>query len=103
MSHDEYGVVKYDWAQGGFAKPRGLMETQLQQMKPTTQNRQPTTKRDKVALCFAGGDVNLYAYAGNDPVNFVDKAGTFVDQISGGASSEQIETLSAAVGVCQHR
>jgi RHS repeat-associated protein len=52
---------------------------------------------DKDPLRFAGGDTNLYAYAGTDPVNFVDPTG-LASAYSSYALSFGQGLLSGAVG-----
>jgi RHS repeat-associated protein len=79
MDHDEFGRVALDTNPGfqpfGFAG--GLYDAQTGLMHFGAREYDPETGRwtTKDPIGFAGGDGNLYAYVGNEPVNNVDPAG----------------------------
>src|SRR5690606_9956788 len=80
LDFDAWGRVLTDTAPGlqpfGFAGGHHDPDTGL--VRFGARDYDPDTGRwtAKDPLGFAGGDTNLYAYAGGDPVNFVDSAGT---------------------------
>jgi RHS repeat-associated protein len=82
LDYDEFGNVTEETLQSGFApipfgfagglhdRDTGLVHFGAREYDPDTGR---WTTKDPIR--FAGGDGNLYAYAGNDPVNNVDLAG----------------------------
>ena len=79
MDYDEFGRVTADTNPGfqpfGFAG--GLYDRQTGLVHFGAREYDPETGRwtTKDPIGFAGGDGNLYAYVGNDPVNSVDLDG----------------------------
>jgi RHS repeat-associated protein len=49
----------------------------------------------KDPILFAGGQANLYAYVGNDPVNFIDSTGTDLDDWHGFPSPDEHRNRNA--------
>jgi RHS repeat-associated protein len=82
LDYDAFGNVTEETLQSGFApipfgfagglhdRDTGLVHFGAREYDPETGR---WTTKDPIR--FAGGDGNLYAYAGNDPVNNVDLAG----------------------------
>jgi RHS repeat-associated protein len=86
LRYDAFGfVLKEDYTAGfqpfGFAG--GIYDRDTGLVRFGARDYDPVTGRwtAKDPLLFGGGDTNLYAYAGNDPVNFFDPSGLFVDAI----------------------
>jgi RHS repeat-associated protein len=79
MNYDVWGNVLQDTNPGfqpfGFAG--GLYDQHTNLVRFGARDYDPRTGRwtAKDPIRFAGGDTNLYAYVGNDPVNFLDKTG----------------------------
>lgn len=79
LDYDAWGQVLQDSNPGfqpfGFAG--GLWERDTGLLRLGARDYEPATGRwtGKDPLLFAGGSPNLYAYAGNDPVNFHDPSG----------------------------
>ncbi|MDH5607430.1 MAG: RHS repeat-associated core domain-containing protein [Anaerolineae bacterium] len=79
IDYDEYGIVVMDTNPGfqpfGFAG--GLYDQHTKLTRFGARNYDAFTGRwtSKDPIGFAGGDVNLYGYVMNDPVNFVDLHG----------------------------
>src|ERR1041385_5682129 len=79
MDHDEFGRVTLDTSPGfqpfGFAG--GISDRQTGLVHFGAREYDPETGRWTVQdpIGFAGGDGDLYAYVGNDPVNAVDPEG----------------------------
>jgi RHS repeat-associated protein len=49
---------------------------------------------------FAGGETNIYAYVGNDPVNGVDPAGTTIATPAGGIKKPELPSLEPGSNAC---
>ncbi|MBE0367038.1 Lcl domain-containing protein [Pseudoalteromonas aurantia] len=79
LSYDAFGVVLSDSNPGfqpfGFAG--GLYDHDTQLVRFGARDYDAATARwtAKDPVGFAGGDTNLYAYVGSDPVNFIDPTG----------------------------
>jgi RHS repeat-associated protein len=79
LDYDAFGQVLFDSNPGfqpfGFAGGLGDPDTGLVHFG--ARDYDPATGRwtSKDPLGFAAGDANLYAYAGNDPVNWLDPTG----------------------------
>ena len=81
MDYDEFGNVIMDTNPGfqpfGFAG--GLYDSDTKLVRFGARDYDAETGRwtAKDPIGFDGGDTNLYAYAGNDPVNRIDSTGGF--------------------------
>ncbi|MBN1482472.1 hypothetical protein EH223_10545 [candidate division KSB1 bacterium] len=79
MDYDEFGKIIYDSNPGfqpfGFAG--GIYDPDTRLIRFGTRDYDPDIGRwtIKDPLLFGGGDTNLYAYVGNDPINLVDLDG----------------------------
>lgn len=79
LDYDEWGQVTGDTNPGfqpfGFAG--GLLDSDTGLVRFGARDYDPTIGRwtDKDPIGFAGGDTNLYAYVGNDPINYLDPSG----------------------------
>ncbi|MBE0367049.1 hypothetical protein PAUR_a0346 [Pseudoalteromonas aurantia 208] len=79
LSYDAFGVLLSDSNPGfqpfGFAG--GLYDHDTQLVRFGARDYDAATARwtAKDPVGFAGGDTNLYAYVGSDPVNFIDPTG----------------------------
>lgn len=85
VDYDEWGRVLADTSPGfqpfGFAG--GLYDRDTGLVRFGARDYDPAVGRwtNKDPIRFAGGDTNLYAYVGNDPVNFVDPWGLYIGQM----------------------
>jgi RHS repeat-associated protein len=79
LEYDAWGQMVVDTNPGfqpfGFAG--GLYDPQTGLLRFGARDYDPETGRwtTKDPILFAGGDTNVYAYVGNDPVNRFDPAG----------------------------
>ncbi len=85
MDHDEFGRVVLDTNPGfqpfGFAG--GLYDRQTGLVHFGAREYDPETGRwtAKDPIGFSGGDGNLYAYAGNEPINGADPSGLMLSTL----------------------
>jgi RHS repeat-associated protein len=104
LEYDPWGRITQDTNPGfqpfGFAG--GLVDGATSLVHFGSRDYDPTTGRFTTAdpLGFAGGDTNLYAYAHDDPVNFIDPVGLWDLSISDWVDSHttQIASFSGGVG-----
>ncbi len=81
IDYDEFGNVTNDTSPGfqpfGFAG--GLYDKDTGLLRFGARDYDPRTGRwtAKDPMLFAGGEASLYGYAGNDPLNWVDRDGHF--------------------------
>jgi RHS repeat-associated protein len=79
LAYDEFGNMLLDNNPGfqpfGFAGGLYDLDTRLVRFGARDYDAEAGRWTAKEPLGFAGGDSNLYAYVGNDPVNFVDPSG----------------------------
>jgi RHS repeat-associated protein len=79
MSFDEFGNILEDSNPGfqPFGFGGGLYDSLTNKIRFYARDYDPVTGRwiAKDAIWFSGGDVNLYRYVFNDPVNFIDPFG----------------------------
>jgi RHS repeat-associated protein len=79
LDYDEWGQVIKDTNPGfqlfGFAGGVYDKDTMLVRFGARDYDAETGRWTAKDPLLFGGGDVNLYGYVGNDPVNFVDPSG----------------------------
>jgi RHS repeat-associated protein len=86
IDYDSFGNIIAD-SNPGFSVPfgfaGGLHDRDTGLVRFGYRDYSPELGRfvSKDPLDFAGGDTNLYAYVSNDPVNFVDPQGLFLDTI----------------------
>lgn len=85
MNHDEFGRVTEDFVAAGFDRvpfgfAGGLYDPDTGLVRFGARDYDPESGRwtTKDPIGFGGGDTNLYAYAGNDPVNNSDPSGLFI-------------------------
>jgi RHS repeat-associated protein len=108
MDYDEFGNVLMDTNPGfqpfGFAG--GLEDTDTGLVRFGARDYDPQTGRwtAKDPILFAGGDSNLFGYVQNNPVNFVDPSGLFLETFSIAAAGAAVsaffpsDTQGAVVG-----
>lgn len=83
LDYNEFGVVTFDSAPGfqpfGFAG--GLYDTHTKLTRFGARDYDAETGRwtAKDPILFDGGHTNLYSYAANNPLNFIDRNGFDVD------------------------
>jgi len=81
LRYDEFGVVTLDTNPGfqpfGFAGGLHDPDTGLVRFGARDYDAEVGRWTAKDPIGFDGGDTNLYAYVGNDPVNCVDPLGLF--------------------------
>jgi RHS repeat-associated protein len=79
MTYDEFGRVLQDTNPGfqpfGFAGGLYDPDTGLVRFGARDYDAETGRWTSKDPIRFAGGDENLYAYVGNDPVNWIDPTG----------------------------
>ncbi|AFY00973.1 hypothetical protein Bdt_1274 [Bdellovibrio bacteriovorus str. Tiberius] len=100
MDHDEYGRVIADTNPGylpfGFAG--GLYDHQTSLVRFGARDYDPETGRwtSKDPILFNGGDVNLFGYVFNDPVNFIDSNGLSAKDVSRfrGSFNDLVSTMN---------
>jgi RHS repeat-associated protein len=101
IDYDAWGNVIQDTNSGfqpfGFAG--GLWDQDTKLVHFGAREYDPATGRwlQKDPISFRGGDTNLYAYAGGDPVNFVDPSGLDV-WIEGPSGDEPFLHTSISIG-----
>jgi RHS repeat-associated protein len=82
IDYDDFGRVLFDSAKGfqPFGYAGGLYDPDTELVRFGARDYDTETGRwlAKDPILFAGGDTNLYAYVGNDPVNHIDPAGLIV-------------------------
>lgn len=87
MTYDAWGNVLQDTNPGfqpfGFAGGLYDLHTGLVRFGARDYDSKTGRWTAKDPIRFAGGDTNLYAYVGNDPVNFVDPFGLIKDSVTG--------------------
>ena len=87
IDYDAWGNITYE--SGSIVQPfgfaGGIQDRDTGLVHFGARDYDPATGRwvQKDPIRFAGGDTNLYAYAGNDPVNRVDPDGRFVHILIG--------------------
>lgn len=84
MRYDAFGFVLEDVAATGFDRlpfgfAGGIYDRATGLTRFGARDYDPVTGRwtAKDPLLFAGGDSNLYAYTGGDPVNYIDPSGRY--------------------------
>jgi RHS repeat-associated protein len=92
MTHDEFGRVLSDSNPGfqpfGFAGGLYDRDTGLTRFGARDYDAHTGRWTTKDPIRFAGGDVNLYGYVWNDPINFIDPPGLWGFGISGAEATE---------------
>ncbi len=87
LDYDEFGQVLNDTNPGfqpfGFAGGLYDKDTKLVRFGARDYNAETGRWTAKDPIGFTGGDTNLYAYAGNDPVNFIDSSGLKSTKLGG--------------------
>ena len=98
LDYDEFGRVIQNTNPGfqPFGYAGGLLDAHTGLVRFGARDYAPTTGRwtAKDPLGFGGGDANLYAYVGNEPVNRVDPTGLYVTQIVAGVLGGSFSVLS---------
>ena|GEM_PF-5793410 len=102
MEHDEFGRVLYDSNPGfqpfGFAG--GIYDADTKLVRFGARDYDPElgrwTTRDPIL--FGGGDTNLYAYVGGDPVDVADPRGLSWDTGSWSSAGSYFGTAAVGVG-----
>jgi RHS repeat-associated protein len=102
LDYDEFGNVTSNTNAGfqpfGFAG--GLYDADTGLVRFGARDYDPEVGRwtAKDPILFEGGDTNLYAYCGNDPVNYVDTDGMLLDSAAAAAATVGTGVSAAAVG-----
>lgn len=114
VEYDEFGRTLTDTNPGfqPFGYTGGLKDTDTGLVRLGARDYDPETGRftTRDPLGYAGGDTNLYAYAGGDPINQIDPSGldaiavamtacTALNVIEGRASLRDLAIVTAMVAV----
>jgi RHS repeat-associated protein len=103
MDYDEFGVVLTDTNPGfqpfGFAGGMYDHHTGLVRFRARDYDAETGRWTAKDPVRFSGGDTNLYSYAHQDPVNFVDPTGLWTLQFGGEAGGSLIAAFGLGGGV----
>ncbi|MFZ5698006.1 MAG: RHS repeat-associated core domain-containing protein, partial [Pseudomonadota bacterium] len=93
MDYDSYGNVTNDTNPGfqpfGFAGGLYDRDTKLVRFGARDYDAETGRWTTRDPIGFAGGDFNLFAYAANDPINFIDSNGLWTNPTGGGVRSDQ--------------
>jgi len=84
----------------GFAFAGGILDdaTGLLHLGARDYDPETGTWIEPDPIRFAGGDTNLYAYAGNDPINFVDPSGRDDLAVANWLDDHGIDDIAAGFG-----
>jgi RHS repeat-associated protein len=92
IDYDEWGQVQADSNPGfqpfGFAGGLHDRDTGLVRFGARDYDAQTGRWTSKDPIRFGGGDTNLFVYAANDPINFVDPTGRWGIGVTGGGAVE---------------
>ncbi len=102
ISYDEWGNVTNDTNPGfqPFGYAGGLYDTDTGLVRFGARDYDPSVGRwtAKDPILFEGGQVNLYVYVGNDPVNGIDPEGKEVHVFWGAVAGAIGKAIGTAIG-----
>lgn len=103
IEYDEFGNVTKDTNPGfqPFGFGGGLYDPDTKLVRFGGRDYDPQTARwtAKDPILFLGGDADLYAYVGNDPINFIDPSGlSGTIAIFSATDSKEGSSMNAAAG-----
>jgi RHS repeat-associated protein len=94
LDYDPWGVVTEDSNPGfqPFGYAGGLYDPDTGLVRFGARDYDAATGRwtTKDPIGFGGGDANLYAYVGGDPVNRVDPSGLIIDTVTQGCKNNPV-------------
>jgi RHS repeat-associated protein len=101
IEYDAWGVVVADTNPGfqPFGYAGGLYDADTGLVRFGARDYDPVAGRwtSKDPIGFGGGDPNLYAYVGGDPINAIDPEGLIFDSVTAGCKNAPLRC--AQIGV----